>query len=629
MDKRVFDNFISHIFVKVLLILSLVHWPGAQIASADTLFDSLSKTFSYDNGAGDRVDRRVYPEPPLPRLPRAGGKFIDPTFGTEIMRVTDERDGQSNGTYYSIWPTLNCDNTRLLVKKDQGAAAIYSFDPQNFRLGASRSVPSPPSGGALITEGAIWSATDPNILYGVAWKGPRLWALKVGTSSYTLIRDFSDEFDTGDYLWQMSMSDNADVFAFTRRDSSDRSVGYLVWRRSTNRILLNVASTAFNEVKIDKSGRFLSIPLNEVDKKGVAFYVRDLQTGTVTPLTDEGDHSPQHADVGTGSIIAFDRWDNKLQFRNLATPHERRSVLDLGDDWSMGMHISMLGRDESWCLVSFYSYRGRPPAGVFHDELVLLKTDGSQQVRRLLHHRSVSKDYWATPKANLSYDGKFAAFTSSWGNSGRNDLFIARIDTSSVPAPVQALQLSPTAGRLPSGWASQDIGSVSLKGNAGYSAATGTFTLDGSGDDIWGTVDAFRYTYRTLKGDGQIVARVASLTDTHQYAKAGVMIRESLTSNSRHVIMNVTPGLSAEFMNRLNTGGATTYIGGGKVSSPSWVKLARSGNSFAGYLSVDGVNWTLAGRTTVNMAEDVYIGLAVTSHSYALCSARFDSVRIR
>jgi hypothetical protein len=143
--------------------------------------------------AADKTDRRVYPEPPLPRLPSAGGKITDPVFNTEIMRVTDERDGRSSGTYYAYWPTFNSNSTRLLVKKDGGDAALYEFDPQSFRLGASKPFPRLPDGGSLITEGAIWSASDPNVLYGVESGKPRLWALKVATRTFTLIRDFDDD----------------------------------------------------------------------------------------------------------------------------------------------------------------------------------------------------------------------------------------------------------------------------------------------------------------------------------------------------------------------------------------------------------------------------------------------------
>src|SRR5689334_19134107 len=75
--------------------------------------------FAQSSTPGIKTDRAVYPEPSLPALPKAGGKYIDPVFGTEIMRVTDETDGPvpGLGTYYSHWPTFNCNNTKLLIRK--------------------------------------------------------------------------------------------------------------------------------------------------------------------------------------------------------------------------------------------------------------------------------------------------------------------------------------------------------------------------------------------------------------------------------------------------------------------------------------------------------------------------------
>jgi hypothetical protein len=432
MDKRVLVNIFSRILAATLCVVCAAPSPVAHSSKAFTA------RFN-ETGADDKTDRRVYPEPKLPRLPSAGGTITDPIFQTEIMRVTDERDGASNGTYYAYWPTFNSDSTRLLVKKDGGDAALYNFDPQSFKLGASKPFPRLPDGGSLITEGAIWSASDPNVLYGVQSGRARLWGLKVATRTYTLIRDFNEEFNEGDYLWQMSMSDNADVFAFTRRNSSGATIGYIVWQRSTNRVL-NVADNRFNEVRLDKTGRYLTIPLNKADERGKSFYIRDLQTGRITGLTDgKPDYSPGHADTGSGMLIGWDRWDNRLLYRTLAAPHQFRSVLDLGSDWSMNMHVSLLGENEDWVLISFYSYQSRPPAGAFHDELVLVKTDGSQRVRRIAHHRSVAKDYWEIPKANLSRDGRFIAFTSNWGGSGRNDLFIARVEATD-PARTQRQQ---------------------------------------------------------------------------------------------------------------------------------------------------------------------------------------------
>ncbi|HEX8560212.1 MAG TPA: hypothetical protein VF668_19095, partial [Pyrinomonadaceae bacterium] len=362
-------------------------------------------------GAAGVNDRRVYPEPPAPRLPAAGGTFRDPAFGAEVMRVTDERDGAGCGNFYPHWPTLNADSTRLLVRRQERGDAVYEFDPAAFRLGRARPVPRLPDNGVLITEGAIWSPRDPNVLYGATFNGPYLWALDVSRQTYRLVKDFSREpgFRKGDYLWQMSVSADEDVFAFTHRDASYKPVGHAVWRRSDDRLLVNSDSTVEDEVRLDKSGRYLVRYLSR-QVRGFDCFVQDLRTGREEGLTpDAPDFSPGHGDVGAGMLVAWDNNDNRFLRRALSDPHRFTAVLEMGRDW-MNQHLSLLSRDDAWALVTFYSYRGQGLApGLFHDELVLVKTDGSGQFRRLLQHRSKAQDYWAMPRANISYDGRFAA----------------------------------------------------------------------------------------------------------------------------------------------------------------------------------------------------------------------------
>ncbi|HEX8285853.1 MAG TPA: hypothetical protein VF588_21025, partial [Pyrinomonadaceae bacterium] len=342
------------------------------------------------------------------------------------------RDGKLNGTFYPHWPTLNADSTRLLVKRYETGDAVYSFDPVNFKLGASRTLPRLPDNGVLITEGAIWSATDPDTLYGPTFNGPYLWALNVATNSYKLVKDFRRErgFGAKDYLWQMSMSSDGDTFAFTHKNGSYKTVGYAVYRRSDDRVLLHETSADADEVRLDKSGRYLIAYLAHPDARGYDTYVHDLSKGTTTGLKPGApDFTLSHGDVGTGFLLGWDNDENRFLRRELSDPRPFKLALAMGADW-LNQHVSLLARDERWALLSFYSYKGAggAGAGLFHDELVLLRTDGSGRFRRLLQHRSKAQDYWETPRANLSYDGRFVAFSSNWGGSKRTDLFIARLD---------------------------------------------------------------------------------------------------------------------------------------------------------------------------------------------------------
>ena len=181
---------------------------------------------------------------------------------------------------------------------------------------------------------------------------------------------------------------------------------------------------------------------------------------------------------------------------------------------------------------------------------------------------------------------------------------------------------------LPSPWATQDIGSVGLSGSASYSS--GRFTVTGAGADIWGTADAFRFVHQPLAGDGQIVARLTAMQNTHYYAKAGVMLRSGLTAGSAHVILDVKPDGAVEFMTRSSSGEATQYLAGASQAPPSWLRLARAGNTVTASVSADGTTWRTVGSTTVSMGTSVYVGLAVTSHNTSLRNtATFDSVTVR
>ena len=68
------------------------------------------------------------------------------------------------------------------------------------------------------------------------------------------------------------------------------------------------------------------------------------------------------------------------------------------------------------------------------------------------------------------------------------------------------------------------------------------FTVTGSGADIWGTADAFRFVYVPVTGNCTIIARVVSVQNIDAWSKAGVMIRESLNANAANAFIAVTPG---------------------------------------------------------------------------------------
>ena len=162
-----------------------------------------------------------------------------------------------------------------------------------------------------------------------------------------------------------------------------------------------------------------------------------------------------------------------------------------------------------------------------------------------------------------------------------------------------------------------------MAGSASYSS--GVFTVNGGGADIWGTSDQFNYVSQPLTGDGSIVARVTSQSNTDPWAKAGVMIKQSTTGGSIYALLGVTPGNGIQFEYGYNAS-----VGGGSYTFPNaWVKLTRSGSTITAYSSADGTTWTEVGATTVSLTNPVTIGLFNCAHNgSALNTATFDNVSV-
>jgi len=162
------------------------------------------------------------------------------------------------------------------------------------------------------------------------------------------------------------------------------------------------------------------------------------------------------------------------------------------------------------------------------------------------------------------------------------------------------------------------------------------------GGDIWGSADYFCFAYKKLSGDGSISAKVNSQTYAADWAKAGVMVRESLDAGSVQGIMAVTPSRIRAFQNRPSTGGASlsAHSATGTITLPFWVKVERKGNQITAYYSPDGKTWTRQPDTentgtdaspnpqTIGMGTSVYIGLAVSSNtpSNGACLVDFSDV---
>ncbi|MCX5644522.1 MAG: hypothetical protein NTZ17_07525 [Phycisphaerae bacterium] len=180
----------------------------------------------------------------------------------------------------------------------------------------------------------------------------------------------------------------------------------------------------------------------------------------------------------------------------------------------------------------------------------------------------------------------------------------------------------------PEDWTVSDVSDlvVWFRGNPAsfVENGPGAMTMSAWGTDIYGTADQCRFAYKSLAGNGTIMAKVESIENSDPWAKGGVMIRESLDAGSRFAIVFASPGNGVRFQARAVTDALatsdTTVATPEQIAlvTPVWVKLERSGATFNGYYSTDGVKWTAMSWNpqTINMtAATIYVGLALTSHN--------------
>ena len=166
-------------------------------------------------------------------------------------------------------------------------------------------------------------------------------------------------------------------------------------------------------------------------------------------------------------------------------------------------------------------------------------------------------------------------------------------------------------------WEATDVGPVPVRGSTTVAGAGDELIVTAAGYDIWGSEDSFHFAYIRLAGDIDIRARIDRLDATRDpvvdWAKAGVMLRTSLTPDSQHALLSLSPRGDSEFIYRSERGGSSvgTHEAGG--SFPAWVRLVRSGSTVRGLVSSDGSNWISVGTIDIDLGSAIHVGIAVTS----------------
>jgi len=367
-------------------------------------------------------------------LPAKFGSYVDPDFGSKIIRVTDASDGTSCVNAYSYWPAFNSDSTRLLIACD-GVARLYRFDPATDTL--TYDGPLATDGPQhLQYEGAFWSHDQPSVLYALA--GMKLWRVDVslqGAARFSPIRDFTGTFSYTFFPHQLGKSDDDNIFTWSSRTDQFGNTGgidVVVYKRDTDQVFIFPRPSTFlpDESQMSKDGQHVIIPSR--DGSGT-WAIWTWSTGQVDLVAKNATTRPGgHYDGGRTKLVNANNWSTGFQLRDWTLPgsHAPQNIFTtfMTDgatlDWGVPDHVSMRADDESFVIMSTYgSTAGWQP---FMREIILIRTDGSGFVR-LGHTRGTRDDYFSEPRAVVDRRGRYIVYTSDLGSSTRLDALILKI----------------------------------------------------------------------------------------------------------------------------------------------------------------------------------------------------------
>ncbi len=180
-----------------------------------------------------------------------------------------------------------------------------------------------------------------------------------------------------------------------------------------------------------------------------------------------------------------------------------------------------------------------------------------------------------------------------------------------------------------------DNGNLGAAGSATYDTASDTYTIDGSGDDVWNEADAFHYVYKEWSGDFSLTADVTidGGDPGQDWIKSMIMARQDLTPGSANITTRVRRDgqFSTQWRPVADAGGASTP-GDFRVTglNPARQRFVRSGDMFSTYYQDTDGSWVQVHEATeLVLADPILIGFGVTAHDTGqIATGTFSNVEL-
>ncbi len=160
-----------------------------------------------------------------------------------------------------------------------------------------------------------------------------------------------------------------------------------------------------------------------------------------------------------------------------------------------------------------------------------------------------------------------------------------------------------------------DIGTVLHAGSVEYDAAKRSYTIAGSGENMWSTKDAFEFVWKKMSGDVTLTADLSFLgKGVNEHRKAVLMIRQSLDADSPYADAALHGNGLTSLQYREEKGAATHEVQA-NISAPARVRIEKRGAYFSMWLAgASGEFRPAGGSTRIALKEPFYVGIGVCSH---------------
>jgi TolB protein len=160
-----------------------------------------------------------------------------------------------------------------------------------------------------------------------------------------------------------------------------------------------------------------------------------------------------------------------------------------------------------------------------------------------------------------------------------------------------------------------DVGAVLHPGSAEYDAANKTYTVAGSGENMWLSKDQFQFVWKKVSGDISLTADVSILgTGGNPHRKAALMVRQSLDTDSVYADIALHGnGLTA--LQFRDAKGAITQEVHANSTAPKRMRLVKRGAYVYMMMPGDGGELQVAGGwLRIPIEGSYYVGIGVCAH---------------